>query len=123
MTAIKLRTGIEELHLHLVLFVVSFTAVGFVCFWLLGSCYGLIRRPAVLFPPSLAIKMTLIAIVGSVVAGVGGIIGATLIFNYEFGKREDYNVVRSSIAGVTISMLGSVVLFVSFLGLGGQIFG
>lgn len=97
--------------MELVLFILLLTILGILCYWLLGNLYSLMRTPAVYFPMSLALKMTLVTIVGAPLAGVGGIVLAILVFNHAFSKRDDYHQIREILAGTIISILASVAIF------------
>jgi len=55
--------------------------------------------------------------------GIGGIVLATLIFNSEMKKRQDYSRWPIIIAGATISILCSVAIYFSVLALAWGIFG
>lgn len=114
---------IAEQAVEPILFLIAVLTVSFGCFWLLGLLYGLIHRPSIYFPPSLALKMSLGAIFGSFILGFGGVVLATWLLNYEFQKRSDYRRANSIIAGLVISVIGSVVTLMAFYGLGWQIFG
>lgn len=93
---------------ELFFYLLTVACVGVAIFYAAGFVYGLIHRPSVLFPPLLALKMAVAVAIGSPFFMVGGIALATMVMNNEFAKREDFNLVKSSIAGVVISVIGSV---------------
>ncbi len=100
--------------------VIIFASIG--SFWLTGTIYGLIHRPAIYFPISLATKMAAAAVVGAWFFGVGGIVLATLIFNSEMLKRQDYNRWPTIIAGVIISILCTIAIYLSLIFMAWEIF-
>lgn len=107
---------------------IAFLAVVFlvcsVSFWLLGALYGLVvHRPAIIFPPSLSLKMALGAIAGFVILGFGGIIFSTWLMNIEFAKRADYRRLSCIVAGVIISAIASAITLFSAYGLAWSILG
>ncbi len=93
---------------ELVLYLATVASVAVIIFYAGGFIYGLIHRPAVLFPPKLAVKMTAAAAVGAPFFLCGGVALATWVMNHEFQKRSDFNLVKNTIAGVVISLVGSI---------------
>jgi hypothetical protein len=103
------------------LLAITFVSIG--SFWIIGVIYGLFHRPAIYFPISLAAKMAVSAILGTLfVLGIGGVVLSTVVFNIEMMKRRDYNKWTTIIAGVIISVLGIIVVYVSAFALAWQIF-
>jgi len=101
------------------LFVVIFVSVG--SFWVSGIIYGLVQRPAVYFPVSLAMKMAVCAVFGSLMFMIGGVILSTLVFNAEMGKRSDYRKWPTIISGLAISILCTVLIYFSAIGMAWEI--
>ncbi len=97
-------------------FIAFLLANGFVSiasFWLTGMLYGMIHRPAIYFPISLATKMAAAAVLGIWFFGIGGIILATLIFNSQMMKRQDYDRWPTIFTGVIISLLCTFAIYFS----------
>ncbi|MGI9329069.1 MAG: hypothetical protein ACR2PZ_27875 [Pseudomonadales bacterium] len=109
--------------MEFVLFLAAVLLVSVASFWLMGSMYGLIHRPSVYFPPTLAMKMSLGAIFGSFVLGVGGVVLAAYLMNYEFKKRPDYRAGSCILVSVIISVVGSAATLFAVYGLSWQILG
>ncbi len=84
-------------------------------FWLLGSFYGIFRKPKIYFPVSLAAKMTFAALVGCLLFIVGGLVFSTLVFNNEMHKRQDYEFWPVIITGAALSILGSTLMVFLFI--------
>ncbi|GAB5500520.1 MAG: hypothetical protein PsegKO_28310 [Pseudohongiellaceae bacterium] len=88
---------------------------GFASFWLTGLLYGVTRTPSVYFPPSLALKMTVAALLGTLLMGWGAIITATAVFVHEFKKRSDFVMWKSVMVGGTQSIFCcAVMLFTAY---------
>jgi len=105
-------------------FIAFLLAIGFVSiasFWLTGMAYGLIHRPAIYFPVSLATKMAAAAVFGVWFFGIG-IVLATIIFNAEMMKRPDYNRWPAVIAGILISVICTIAIYFSVLALAWEVF-
>lgn len=109
--------------MELIAFLLAIICVSIGSFWLLGMLYGFIHRPAIYFPLSLATKMAASAVFGVWFFGIGGVVLATLIFNAEMMKREDYSRWPTILAGGIISILCSVAIYFSVLGLAWGILG
>lgn len=105
-----------------ILFFILVAIVSVGSFWLAGTVYGLIHRPAIYFPMSLATKMALCAVFGALMFLVGGVVLATLVFNAEMAKRQDYNKWPTILSGVFISVLCTVVIYFSAFALAWQVF-
>lgn len=97
--------------MELIAFLLAITVVSIGSFWVVGLLYGFIHRPAMYFPLSLAAKMAVSAVFGAWFFGIGGIVLATLVFNAEMMKRQDYNRWPTILAGVVISVLCSVAIY------------
>lgn len=102
-------------------FLVLLISVG--SFWLVGFVYGLLHRPAILFPLSLAAKMAFCAVFGAMLFVVGGVVLSTLVFNGEMSKRADHRLWPTLLSGAVISVLCSGVIYVSIVGLAWKILG
>ncbi len=109
--------------MDLVLLIAATLTICTASFWIFGSAYSLLRRPAVYFPPSLAVKMALGALFGAIVMGFGGVLLATWIMNAEFRKRPDYSAWPCLIAGALISLVCSAITFVAAWSLAWEILG
>ncbi len=96
--------------LELILFFLAVAAIGVGSFVVLGFVYGLVHRPQVLFPPKLAIKMAVAAVVGAPFFALGGIALATWVMQIEFQKRADYKPLPNILAGIIISTVGSLAI-------------
>jgi len=103
-------------------FLLAIIFVSIASFWLTGILYGLIHRPAIYFPISLATKMAAGAVFGVWFFGVGGIVLATLIFNSEMMKRQDYNRWPTIFDGVLISTVCSIAIYFAVLALAWGVF-
>jgi hypothetical protein len=99
--------------MEFIAFILAIIFVSIVSFWLTGTMYGLIHRPAIYFPISLATKMAAAAVLGIWFFGIGGIILATLIFNSQMMKRQDYNRWPTIFTGVIISLLCTFAIYFS----------
>ncbi|SMF17778.1 hypothetical protein SAMN02745866_01169 [Alteromonadaceae bacterium Bs31] len=98
----------------------AFISVGL--FWLTGTIYGLLRRPAIYFPFTLALKMAAAAVFGTLLFIFGGLVLSTLVFTFEFKKRPDYRPLPIVLAGVTISLICSIALYFIAFFLAWQVF-
>ena len=107
--------------MELVFYLVLVAVISIASFWVLGTLYGLCRRPAIYFPFSLAGKMALSAVFGGLLFLVGGIILATLVFNGEMIKRNDYRRWPTLIAGAIISIICTVIIYLSAFSLAWEI--
>ena len=103
--------------MEFIAFLLAITFVSIGSFWATGILYGVIHRPAIYFPISLATKMAASAVFGVWIFGVGGVVLATLIFNAEMMKRQDYNRWPTILAGGIISILCSIVIYFSVIAL------
>ncbi len=79
-------------------------------------------RPAMYFPLSLAFKMALCAVLGSFMLMIGGVLVSTAVFNAEMAKRPDYNKWPTLVTGLIISVVCTVIIYFSIIGLALQIF-
>lgn len=109
------------MELVLYFFIVIVISVG--SFWFLGTLYGLFRRPAIYFPMTLAGKMAISAVLGGIFFLVGGVILATLVFNGEMMKRADYQRWPTLIVGAVISIICTVIIYISAFTLAWEIIG
>lgn len=100
--------------MELVAYLAAVSAIRDLAFWITGTLYGLLRRPAVYFPLPLAGMMAAAALGGVVLFGISGIVLATLVFHHAFSKRDDYRRWPTLIAGSLISLLCSVVEYRKF---------
>ena len=91
--------------MELVVFIGIVYLIALAGFWLLGVIYGLLRRPAVLFPFRLAASMAAVGLVGSVAVGIGGVVLATVVMDRAFARRDDYRTVPVVVAGAVISIV------------------
>jgi len=103
--------------MEFIAFILAIIFVSIGSFWLTGTMYGLIHRPAIYFPIYLATKMAAAAVFGVWFFGVGGVVLATLIFNSEMMKRQDYNRWPTIFIGVIISVICTIAIYYSVLGL------
>ena len=103
--------------MEFIAFILAIIFVSIGSFWLTGTIYGLIHRPAIYFPISLATKMAAAAVFGVWFFGVGGVVLATIIFNSEMMKRQDYKRWPTIIFGVTISLICTIAIYFSVLAL------
>lgn len=94
--------------MELLIYICVFTVICLGNFWLIGSVYGLLRKPKIYFPAVLAVKMAASSVVGALFFGVGGVILSTWVFVTEMKKRSDYQRWPNIISGAVISILGSV---------------
>ena len=101
-------------------FLVTLVSVG--SFWLAGVLYGLLRKPSIYFPLSLAVKMALCAVFGGLMFLVGGVVLSTLVFNAEMAKRPDYRKWPTILSGLVISVACTVLIYVSVFALAWQVF-
>lgn len=97
--------------MELFIYVCIFTIITIINFWVVGSIYGLFRKPKIYFPAQLAMKMAISSIVGIIFFGVGGIVLSTLIFVTEMKKRQDYKRWPNIITGSVISIYGTVIAY------------
>jgi len=100
--------------MELTLYGFIFILISLGSFWLVGSFYGLLRRPKIYFPISLAAKMSVAAVFGTLLFMVGGIILSTLIFNSEMQKRKDYKRWPTIFIGTAISTSCLIFIYYSF---------
>ncbi|GEM_PF-1707534 len=107
----------------LVPFFLTIYLIAFLGFWLGGLLYGaLFRRPAVYFPAGLAAKMAIAGLAGSLLAGIGGVVLATVIMDRAFSKRADYKAVPVRVAAVFLSALVLVGTFIATYALAWSVF-
>ena len=66
--------------------------------------------------------MAAAAVFGVWFFGIGGVVLATLIFNAEMMKRQDYNRWPTIFAGAAISLVCSIAIYFAVLGLAWGIF-
>lgn len=118
----KTRMDLDDVF-SLGAFFLCVLGIGVACFWTLGFLYGVLRRPAVWFPFTLALQMAAAAIVGVVFLGFGGVIFSTIIFTQAFRKREDASFWPTAIVGALISIAASAVVLLASYGLAWKIFG
>lgn len=97
--------------IELGLYFAAVTLVSIASFWVTGLIYGFLHRPAIYFPLSLAAKMMVCALFGSLLFVIGGLILSTLVFNGAMSQRADYVAWSSILAGGVISVIGSVVMY------------
>ncbi|MEM8661415.1 MAG: hypothetical protein AAGF35_11070 [Pseudomonadota bacterium] len=109
------------MELIIYLLVVAIVSVG--SFWVAGTIYGLVHTPSLYFPVLLATKMAACAVFGTLLFLLGGLVLSTLVFNAEMGKRQDYQKWPVIFAGLLISLLCSVVIYIAAIGLAWQILG
>lgn len=100
--------------MELIIYGIIFTLTSIGSFWLVGSLYGLIRNPKIYFPISLATKMSIAAVFGTLLFMVGGIVLSTLIFNSEMQKRIDYKRWPTIFIGTAISTSCLIFIYFSF---------
>lgn len=101
--------------MELVLYLIAIVFISVGSFWVLGFLYGIIRKPRIYFPFSLAAKMAITAVLGAYFYMVGGIVLSTLVFNVEMKKRDDYQLWPTVIVGVLISILCTVLIYFSVI--------
>lgn len=97
--------------MELIIYLLVMLVISVGIFWFLGSLYGLLRKPAIYFPFSLAAKMALVSILGIWFMFIGGIIFPALIFDNAMSKRSDYKQWPSLIAGGIISLISIPILY------------
>ncbi len=103
------------------LFIVIFISI--MIFWVLGFLYGLLRKPAIYFPFSLAAKMALVGFVGVWFFMIGGVILPALILDNAMSKRSDYKQWPTLIAGGIISLISIPLIYYIALVLAFEILG
>lgn len=103
--------------MELIAYFLAVSAVSIGSFWMLGSLYGLLHRPAVYFPLSLATKMALCAFFGSFLFVVGGALLSTVVFHAEMAKRPDYKKWPVILSGLLISTICCAIMYVSVISL------
>lgn len=109
--------------MELIIYLSVVALISVASFWIAGSFYGLIHRPAIYFPISLAAKMTFCAVFGSFIFMIGGVVLSTLVLNHEMAKRRDYSKWPTIFAGVIISIVCIIFIYFSGLLLAWQILG
>lgn len=107
--------------MQLVMFLLIITFISIMSFWISGTVYGLIRKPSIYFPITLAIKMAICSVFGSLMFMIGGVILSTFVFNYEMQKRADYKKWPTIISGLFISILCTVSIYFSTITLAWKI--
>ncbi|MEM8562165.1 MAG: hypothetical protein AAGF57_08010 [Pseudomonadota bacterium] len=107
--------------MELIIYLLVISIVSVASFWVAGTIYGLIHAPSLYFPVSLATKMAACAVFGVLLFLLGGVVLSTLVFNAEMEKRQDYQRWPVIFAGLLISILCSVVIYVAAIGLAWQI--
>ena len=107
--------------MELIAYFLAVTSVSIGSFWIGGSIYGLIHRPAIYFPLSLAAKMAACAVFGTLLFMIGGVVLATLVFNAEMAKRADYSRWPTVFYGALLSMACIIVIYFSAIALAWQI--
>ena len=100
--------------MELIIYGIIFTLISIGSFWFAGTLYGLIRKPKLYFPISLATKMAITAIFGTLIFMVGGVVLSTFVFNSEMQKRNDYKRWPTIFIGTAISTSCSIIIFYSF---------
>lgn len=108
--------------MELILFFILATIVSIGSFWVAGLTYGLIHRPSIYFPLSLATKMAICAVFGALMFMVGGVILSTLVLNAEMAKRPDYKKWPTIVSGLVMSVLCTVVIYFSVFSLAWKVF-
>ncbi|PLW67084.1 hypothetical protein [Pseudohalioglobus lutimaris] len=109
--------------MELIAYVVVVILVSVGSFWIAGSIYGLIHRPAIYFPISLATKMALCAVFGALFLMIGGVLLATMVFNAAMQQRPDYSRWPTIVSGLVISILCTIVIYFSAVTLAWKIIG
>ena len=109
--------------MDLVLYLLAISLISLGSFWLMGMIYGLLHKPAIYFPLGLASKMAASAIFGALLFMIGGIVLSTLVFNHAMAKRPEYKKWPSIVSGLIISVICSVIIYVSAFFLAWEILG
>lgn len=99
--------------MELIIFFILIAIVSIGSFWLAGIIYGLIHRPSIYFPFTLAAKMAVCAVLGSFVFILGGVALSTLVFNAEMSKRRDYKKWPTILTGILISVICLITIYFS----------
>ena len=100
--------------MELLFYTTLFILISIGSFWILGSLYGLFRKPKMYFPISLAAKMAITAVLGGLFFMVGGVILSTVVFNGEMQKRNDYRRWPTILTGAAISTSCSIFIIYLF---------